>query len=202
MIKNIIFDIGNVLAWFRWKDYARDLGFSEEMVERVGRATVRTQIWRETDRGVLSIPEAVEQCIALDPEIEDEIRLFYKDRRELVTEYDYSEGLIRDLKARGYKVYLLSNYSEDHFQYILSKFRFFGLEDGMVISYREKVLKPEPEIYNILFERYGLKPEECVFLDDTEVNIETAVKLGMRGIVFKNYEQGIGELERILSGEQ
>ena len=201
MIRNIVFDIGNVLGIFRWREYIESLGYKGEAAERLAKATTQNILWREIDRGVMPLDEIIERMIATDPEMEEAIRLFFVDRRTLVEEYDYSAGWLKELKSRGYGIYLLSNYSEDHFQYITSKYRFFGNEDGRVISYQEKVLKPEPEIYNILFERYGLVPGECVFLDDTPENIEGAVNVGMKGIVFKNYEQGRAELEALLSKE-
>ena len=157
------------------------------------------KMWREVDRGVMSINDIIDGCIASDPEIEPEIRLFFSDRRRLVMEYDYSRGWIEELKSRGYKIYLLSNYSQDHFQYVSRKFSFFGLEDGMVISYTLRLLKPDHRIYEALYEKYGLKPEECVFLDDSEQNVEGAEATGMKGIVFRDHAQAVKELEEILS---
>lgn len=205
MIKNIVFDIGNVLAAFRWRDYIKELGFTDEAewqpggkAWRLAAATTKNALWREVDRGVMPLDDIITAMIATDPEMEDAIRLFFADRRRLVMEYDYSAGWISELKSRGYKVYLLSNYSEDHYEYISTHFKFFGLEDGRVISWQEKVLKPDARIYNILLDRYGLKPEECVFLDDTSENIDGAVAVGMQGIVFKDYAQGRAELEALL----
>ena len=205
MIKNIVFDIGNVLAAFRWRDYIKELGFNDEAewqpggkAWRLAAATTKNALWREVDRGVMPLDDIITAMIATDPEMEDAIRLFFADRRRLVMEYDYSAGWISELKSRGYKVYLLSNYSEDHYEYISTHFKFFGLEDGRVISWQEKVLKPDARIYNILLDRYGLEASECVFLDDTSENIDGAVAVGMQGIVFKDYAQGRAELEALL----
>lgn len=200
MIRNIVFDIGNVLAAFRWKDYIREnLGYDGETAQRLGRATTQHPMWREYDRGGICLNDIIETMIKSDPEIEPQIRHFFADRRELVREYDYSEGWIRELKSRGYKIFILSNYSEDHFRFIYRNFKFFGQEDGKVISYEEKLLKPDRAIYEVLLDRYGLVPSETVFLDDTPANIDGAVAVGMRGIVFENYEQGRNELEKLLA---
>lgn len=205
MIRNIVFDIGNVLAAFRWKDYIKELGFKDEpgvrpreKERRLAAATTKNALWREIDRGVMPLDDIITAMIATDPGMEDEIRLFFADRRRLVMEYDYSAGWLAELKDRGYKIYLLSNYSQDHYEYISTHFKFFGLEDGRVISWQEKVLKPEARIYDILLDRYGLQPEECVFLDDTPENIDGAAAVGMKGIVFKDYAQGRAELEALL----
>ena len=199
MIKNIVFDIGNVLAAFRWKEYIAELGFEGEMADRIANATTMNKLWREVDRGVMSVNDIIEAGIAFDPGIEPQIRLFFADRRRLVMEYDYARGWIEELKNRGYKIYLLSNYSQDHFQYVSRHFSFFGLEDGKIISYTLKLLKPDHHIYEALYEKYGLVPGECVFLDDSEENVAGAVATGMKGIVFKDYAQGRAELEKLLS---
>lgn len=194
MIKNVIFDIGQVLAHFRWREYIEDLGITGDDGERVARATVLGPYWDEVDRGVMTTQEIIEKCVELDSDKEDLIRLFYKDRRQLVTEYDYSADWITELKNKGYKVYLLSNFGEENFKYICSVYKFLGLEDGRVISYEEKCVKPEPRIYEILLERYSLKPEECVFIDDTLRNIEGAQKFGIKTVHFKSYEQARADL--------
>ncbi|MCR5686188.1 MAG: HAD family phosphatase [Lachnospiraceae bacterium] len=199
MIKNIVFDIGNVLAAFRWKEYIAELGFDDSTCARVAQATTLSPMWREVDRNVMPLNDIIEACIKSDPGIEREIRLFFEDRRRLVMEYDYASSWMEELKKRGYKIYLLSNYSQDHFQYISSKFSFFGLEDGRLLSCEVKLLKPDRRIYEALFERYGLDPEECVFLDDSPENIKGATDAGMKGIVFENYDQGSTELEKLLS---
>jgi len=199
MIRNIIFDIGNVLAAFRWREYIEELGFTGETAERLAKATVKHPLWREVDRGAMSLDEIITGMTAFDPGIAKEIETFFADRRRLVMEYDYSADWLRSLKNRGYGIYLLSNYSPDHFDYISTHFRFFGLEDGSVISCREKLLKPDARIYELLLSRYSLKAGECVFLDDTPENITGAEAVGIKGIVFKDYAQGSAELERLLA---
>lgn len=199
MIKNIIFDIGNVLADYRWKDYIAELGIAPEKRERVANATSMGPYWCEMDRNVLSTEEVMQKCIELDPEIEPEIRLFFKDRKRLVMEYPYAREWVLSLKKRGYGIFLLSNFSEYDFSYINTHYSFFGLEDGKVISCYERVIKPDEQIYKILLNRYFLKPEECVFLDDSEKNIETARKLGIHGIVVKDHETANAELENLLA---
>ena len=111
MIKNIVFDIGNVLAAFRWKEYIAELGYEGEMADRLARATTLNKMWYEVDRNVMPVNDIIEGCIASDPEIEPQIRHFFADRRRLVMEYDYSRGWLEELKNRGYRIYLLSNYS-------------------------------------------------------------------------------------------
>lgn len=197
MIKTIIFDIGQVLAKFRWKDYMDDLGFNQEIKERVGRATVLSPYWNEVDRGIMTMPEIIEACVKLDKEIEAEIRLFFKDRRTMVVEFDYAKDLVKGLKEQGYHIYLLSNYGEENFSYVENVFSFMPYIDGKIISYQIKHIKPEPEIYQALIDTYHLIPDECVFLDDVEANLKGAEKFGIHTIHFTDLESAKKRLKEL-----
>lgn len=196
MIKNIIFDIGNVLAHFRWKDYINQR-FNEEAREIVANATVKGPYWDEVDRGVLPIEEIAKRCGELAPGFEKEIEKFFAEREQLVEEYDYSAALIRSLGAAGYHVYLLSNYAGDVFDYARKHFEFISLAEGGVISYEIHKVKPEPEIYEELLRRYHLVPEESVFIDDLERNLLGAEKFGMHTILFTGLSDTLKKLEEL-----
>ena len=201
MIKNIIFDIGNVLASFRWKDLFKDLGFTGEAFERIAAATVQhPTMWNEFDRSLMSDAEIIAKCIERAPEYEQEIQLLFSKTELLVEEYSYSYGWIKCLKEQGYKVYLLSNYGKTSFEAARDHGRlsFLPLIDGGVISYEVKIIKPEPGIYTALLEKYNLDAKECVFLDDRADNISAAEKLGFHGIVVESYEQAKEELNILL----
>ena len=87
MIKNVVFDIGNVLAGFVWQDFFKSFGFSQEICERIADATVRDPFWSEVDRGVLSDEELLAGFIKRDPEIEGEIRQVFQDISHMITSY-------------------------------------------------------------------------------------------------------------------
>lgn len=196
MIKNIIFDIGNVLAHFRWKDYIKER-FPEEARGIIADATVRSPYWDEVDRGALPIEEVVKKCASLAPGYEKEIADFFADREKLVEEYGYSAALIRSLKAAGYHVYLLSNYAGDLFDYARRHFKFIPLADGGVISYEIHKVKPEKEIYEELLRRYHLIPEESVFLDDLERNLVAAAEFGIHTIQFTGLADALLKLKEL-----
>ena len=201
MIRNILFDIGNVLASFRWPSLFRDLGFEGEAFDRIAAATVlHPTMWNEFDRSLMADEEIITKCIERAPEYEQEIRLLFSKTELLVEEYPHSYGWIKELKERGYQVYLLSNYGKTSFEAAKAHGRlsFLPLVDGAVISYEVQVVKPEPEIYQVLLKKYSLKAEECVFLDDKAENIEAAQLLGFHGIVVEGYEQAKKELEELL----
>ena len=197
MIRNIIFDIGQVLAEFRWKEYIKELGFTEEINERIAKATVLSSYWNEVDRGVKTMPEIIELCVALDPEIEEEIRLFYKDRSTMVVEFPYAKEFVKQLKEAGYSIYLLSNYGEENFSYVKDIFTFMPYVDGKIISYEVKTIKPEPAIYQALLDTYPILPDESVFLDDRKENIEGAKNFGFHTILFTQPDQAKEELRRM-----
>lgn len=201
MIHNIIFDIGNVLASFRWAELFKELGFTGEKFDRIAAATVlHPTMWNEFDRSLMSDEEIIAKCIERAPEYEQEIRLLFSKTELLVEEYKYSHEWIKSLKKRGYRVYLLSNYGKTSFEAARDKGRlsFLPLVDGGVISYEVKIVKPESGIYRALLNKYNLKAEECVFLDDRAENIAAAEAMGFYGIVVKDYEQAEKALNRML----
>ncbi len=197
MIRNIVFDIGNVLVAFRWREYFAEFGYSQDIYDRLCKATAMSPVWNEYDRGIWTEEEVLQGFIANDPEIEPQIRETLSSLKGLLVMYDYAVDWVKDLKQKGYGVYYLSNYSVPAYRDCESELAFLPYMDGGILSYREKVIKPDPAIYNLLLERYGLKAEECVFLDDTEKNIKGAHGVGMHGIVVKNREQAIEELRKL-----
>ena len=198
MIKNIIFDVGNVLVSYDPDACMEALGFDEKTRDAVNAAVFRNPIWDESDRGVLSPEELLERFIANAPEYADEIRLARNSAVRMHDLLPYAVDWVKNLKERGYHLYILSNFSKYAQEACAYKMEFLPYMDGVVFSYECKMIKPEPYIYQYLLDTYHLNPDECVFLDDREVNIEAAHKAGMHGIVFRNYEQGSAALEQLL----
>ena len=200
MIKNIVFDIGNVLVKFQPDQAMRELGIEEEKIPKMAQATYSNPIWGELDRGVIPEAEIIDKMVTVAPEYEEEIRLFFRDGKDKVVKtYPYAKAWIEELQQNGYKVYLLSNYPENYFElHRKSQLDFANVVDGMIISGMVKMVKPNTDIYECLFDTYNLKSEECVFLDDRPENIEGGEKLGMRGIVFESYEDAKSKLENLL----
>lgn len=197
MIRNIVFDIGNVLTDFRWKDFLRDKGFDEQMIGRIARASVESPFWQEYDRGKLDEKELMQEFVKSDPEIEGELHKAYDDIHGIVTPRDYAIPWVLELKSKGYGVYYLSNFSHKAYYECADSLAFIPYTDGGILSFQDHVVKPEPDIYMLLLNRYGLKAQECVFLDDMAVNIEAAKTLGFYGIVFQSKEQAQQELTKL-----
>lgn len=112
MIKNVIFDIGNVLLDFCWKDHIARFGFQGEKADRIAQAMMLGPIWPKLDLGLESDEDILEQFVAHTPELEQEIRLVFSNLSTIVREYEGSVDWIESLKARGYHTYYLSNYGE------------------------------------------------------------------------------------------
>lgn len=198
MINTIIFDMGNVLIDFRWKALYEEMGLTGETFLRMAKATTQNPFWNEFDRGILTDEEMFEGFVKLDPELEPEIRrFFYEEFHGLLREYDYSREWIKSLKDNGYRVLLLSNFSQKALRECADQLGYMQEADGAVLSCDVKLIKPGEEIYKYLIEKYDVIPEEAVFIDDTAVNVEAAKKLGINGIVFKNKQQAEDELRKL-----
>ena len=123
------------------------------------------------------------------PDYPEQIRRIVHDSHELVTVYPYAADWVRDLKKKGYKVYILSNFSEFGFNRVKDTFDFLPYADGALISYEVKLVKPDRKIYETLCERFDITPENAVFLDDNAKNTEAAREFGLHAITVENKEQ-------------
>lgn len=185
MIRNVVFDMGNVLIYWRPDVLVQRLGVPEEDRPLLLREVFGDVNWIQLDRGSITKEEAVERMCGRLPE-----RL-HGAARELTANWwrgpllpvEGMAELVRELKGLGLGIYLLSNAGLDHPQFFD---RVPGSEcfDGRVISAFHKLLKPQPELYQILLREYGLKAEECFFVDDLNINVEAAMLVGMSGAVF------------------
>ena len=194
-IDTIVFDIGNVLVNFVWDDFLRNKGYDEEMVQRMGKASVFSKDWVQFDIGNLTTQEIAELFAENDPEIGDELKKAFTDLTDIVTERDRTIPWIHALKKEGYRILYLSNFSIQALEGSPEVMKFLDETDGGILSYRDHVVKPGKEIYRLLEERFDLTPAKTVFIDDTPANIETAINIGWHGIVYKDYEQVEKELK-------
>jgi len=196
MIRNVILDIGRVLIGFEWMEYINRL-FDEETGQKVTDALWKTHYWWELDRAVLSEEEILEKFYSAGPDVKDWLREAFDRVGECMTRFEYAIPWIEDLKENGYRVYYLSNYSEHLMRANPEVLDFLPHMDGGVFSCYVKLIKPDPEIYRTLMDKYDLKAEECLFIDDREENVAAARELGMQGIRFENYEQAKSDFDTI-----
>lgn len=196
MIKNIIFDIGNVLAAFDWEGNLEKFGFSKEEYEAIADAVYRSSDWNEMDRGVMTTEEVIRRFCAKIPQYEADVRRVIGAYSGTIRQYPYTKKLIRTLKEKGYHVYYLSNYGEYAVQETKKELDFTELMDGGLFSYEVKMVKPNRWLFAELMRRYDLKAEECAFFDDNPKNAQAASEIGMTGITFRGYEDAICQLEK------
>ena len=198
MITTVIFDIGNVLTAFGWEEFIKNFGYSDEMCRRIGEATILSDDWCEYDRGVLTESEIMARFYENDPEIKNEIDVVLKDWDGILKRCDFAIPWIEELKQRGYRVLFLSNFSDRAFRECASALDFLPHVDGGVFSYRVKMIKPDISIFLYILNAYNLTAQECVFLDDTLPNVETAKSLGMHTVHVTDYESAHTKLNEIL----
>lgn len=199
MIKNIIFDFGGVLLdWnprYLYKSYFNN---DEEMEHFL--ADICNGEWNIRQDAGRPFAEAVKELQAKFPEYAEAIQMYDDDwEKMLKCELPESIDLLKELKFMGYGIYGLTNWSAEKIGYAFANYSFFSLFDGIVVSGVEKVVKPDRKIYEILLERYSMKPGECVFIDDNQDNVDMAKVLGINAIRFDNIGNVKEHLETLLN---
>ena len=185
MIKNIVFDMGGVIIDYNPEKtlYAT---FSKETADIALREIFRNRLWAERDRGTVTSDEIMRIAGPKIPEEDyDKVSEMCHNLFPYMHPFEDMYNLIANLKAKGYGIFLLSNASPDFYD---NKWRIPALDlfSGYVVSADYKVIKPEPRIYEILFEKFNLKKEECLFIDDVPVNTQGAEKAGMKACCYSH----------------
>ncbi len=189
MIKNLVFDIGGVLADYRLKEFLADKGFSAGLVKRILKASVLSPYWAQFARGDITETEALEGFTGLDPEIREELKTAFSSVAGMLRIRDYAIPLLKRLQRAGYHLYYLSNYSQKAYDECGESLAFMPYMDGGLVSFQVHKTKPDPEMFIQLLKEYGLIAEECIFIDDTPANVTAAEQLGFAGIEFTSYDR-------------
>ena len=180
---DIIFDIGKVLIDFDFQEFVERYVDAEKS-DRVTKAMWGNPDWVELDRGVLPVEEIMQRFITQAPDCEWEIRRVFSQLGNIPKLRPTTIPMIEELKKRGHRVFYLSNFFEFLLHAAPDALRFTRYTDGGIFSCHEKLVKPDPEIYELLCERYNISKDNCVFIDDSEKNIRGAENVGIRGILF------------------
>ena len=195
MYKNIIFDLGGVMVDFDPKTYLVDRFCNAEVEEQVSQLTFESEEWKLLDAGLITRSEANLRMLARAKEYGRafEVQGVLDDWMHILRPRRRMQTLVEQLKQRGYCVYYLSNIPEDVLDLLMHR-DFEGLFDGGVASCEVKVNKPDPRIYQALLDKYHLRADESIFIDDRADNLVAASALG-----FGIYEMhNVGALLRSL----
>lgn len=180
VIRNIIFDIGNVLVSFQPRHYYKDV--LKEACETVCDAVFASSCWDDYDNGLCTLEEVKQQLLERHPDLRQEIALVIDDWFHLMKPIPAMWELREECRERGYGIYIISNLSRDSYEYLQREYHLFDALDGRVLSFEERFGKPDARMFTRLCERCSLLPSECLFLDDHLPNIEAAERLGMHTV--------------------
>lgn len=202
MIKNLIYDFGRVLVTYDF-EHISSFGFaSEEDLQSFINIVSDPAFVRRCDLELIPFEDLILEMQHTYPQWERQWQLFYDRYLEFVTgEMPGMHAYMTELKARGYKLYGLSNWCSTIYR-VMKEYKIFNLLDGFVVSSDYQVVKPDPAIYRILLDKYDLKAEECVFADDRADNVEAAQQVGMQAIVFTTTEAYKEALEPLLADNE
>ena len=189
-IDTIIFDLGGVLIDWNPEYVFLDVFNGDREKMQWFFDNICTHEWNENQDAGYPIAKANEDLVALFPEYEKEIRMFYGRWVEMlggaITE---TVNILKKLiDSKNYKVVALTNWSAETFPMALERFEFLQWFEGIIVSGEEKTRKPFEDIYNLTLNRFGILAEHAIFIDDNLRNVEAASKLGIHGIQFKSPE--------------
>ena len=194
-MKNVVFDLGRVVFA---QDPAKSTAEFKQFFSYVS-LTPMPQFWTDYDMGVLSFDQVAEELAAyrgVEPDFAREMITIAIGKQETIRP---TEKLIDELKAAGYKLYVLSNMSREFIDF-LRKQKVYENFDGDVVSCEVGIVKPMPEIYDLLLERFDLDPAETIFIDDRKENVDAADAKGIATFHFdrNDYEGSCERLREIL----
>ena len=194
-MKNVVFDLGRVVFA---QDPAKSTAEFKQFFSYVS-LTPMPQFWTDYDMGVLSFDQVAEELAAyrgVEPKFAREMITIAIGKQETIRP---TEKLIDELKAAGYKLYVLSNMSREFIDF-LRKQKVYENFDGDVVSCEVGIVKPMPEIYDLLLERFDLDPAETIFIDDRKENVDAAAEKGIATFHFdrNDYEGSCERLREIL----
>ncbi len=213
MIKNIVLDIGGVLVDFHTADYYTNKGYSLEMARALKAVTMDSPYWQHNDIGLMPYRWILEKMKALSPVLSEEIDRSLSQQHGIVTWRKESKDWIESLRKMGFRVLVLSNFSEIALRDCPEAMDFLGENFGGrgkvgeygvicegIISCKDHMVKPYPSVYALLLMRYGLDPEETIFVDDTQKNLTAAEEFGIKTILFESREQVTERIQEMCGG--
>lgn len=188
-MKNVVFDLGGVVVDWNPQRIVNEYPGDPLLPEVLFKKGFFQEFWSEFDRGMVTQAEMVREMEMFAERPYAECWDFIEFIKHSLRDIPKTVALIKGLSAEGYKLYCLSNMSNEFYDYLKGR-EFFRYFDGQIISAFEKLIKPDEAIYRVLVEKYGVQPEESLYIDDLEKNIVTARQLGFHTVHFADHERG------------
>jgi len=183
MIKNIIFDLGNVLISFRPSDFFDKKNYPANIKSTILSDIFGSKEWLMLDNGDINTSQAIDAIAAKSSLKKEEIVHIFNLRTEIMFPLDQNVRILPELRKQGFRLYYLSNFPLDIFDEVRNGYYFFTYFDGGIISADVKCSKPDRKIYEILMNLYTLDPAESLYIDDIDANVKGAESAGMNGFV-------------------
>lgn len=183
-ITTIIFDLGKVLLNYDWKQYLDSFGYDAHTNQVLADAMFLNDAWERGDKGGITPAQWEDLFLANAPGHAPQIHQLFEGLEGTISPFPYTDQWIQHLKQQGYRLYFLSNYSLYLHEVTRKHMGFLEEFDGGIFSYEVQCIKPNLRIYQLLLERYGIRPEEAMFFDDRPENVEAAQNLGIKGTLF------------------
>ena len=198
-IRSVIFDFGGVLLRWSPEHILRQLYAEECDRQAIRTAAFAHPDWIEFDRGTLTETGAAQRFAARTGRPVEEMKILLEFVRHSLTPIEESFAIVNSLAARGLPLYALSNMPALTFEYLQLRYDCWHAFQGIVISGRIGMVKPDSEIFRHICRRYGLDPAETLFIDDHPANIESGARFGFRTLHFSSPRQCAAELDAVLA---
>ena len=194
-IKTIVFDFGGVLIDWNQRYLYRTV-FTDENEMEWFLHNVCTEKWNSLQDEGIPFSETIPLLQKDFPEYKEQIEMYRSRWVEMVGgEISESVKILREIQEKDYPVYGLTNWGSETFRIVFEQFEFLRRLKGIVVSGDEKVVKPNPRLFDILVKRYAIKPESCIFIDDNINNIQSAKEMGFKTIHFVSPENLRNDLQ-------
>lgn len=189
MIRNIVFDFGNVLVHFDPVSYIRPFVHTPVEAAALSDLIFLSKPWKDGDRGLMDRPHIIDAICADHPEQAALIRRIMEPCDEMLTMPEDTPAFLRQLHQEGYRLFCITNTNESAYAYMRKAHPVLSELDGGIASFQEGLLKPDPRIFQLLLQRYSLKAEECLFVDDMPENTAAAIRCGYQALTLPGADQ-------------
>jgi len=183
-----LWDLGNVVVQWNPDKILQMTNLPADRTKLLRCHLFESELWLDLDRGITDEKAVAAEIVANTDLQASELLACFDIVRQSLIDFPQSVALIHEMHSADIPLYILSNMSLVNGQYLSSR-PYFDLFNGIVFSAEEKLIKPDPDLFKLVLQRYDLSPEDVVFIDDSLPNIEAAISLGMNGVHFKRTDQ-------------